>query len=572
MEIADSTRFEADVHDAYFRLISDPDITWLSTATNVATVRADGVVHSIAPGSTTVRAAIADLADSVHLDVLSPAAAVEITGVPDSLIDPTTSQLIGVARNAGGDVLPSRSFYWTSSDTTVATVYPAGETGSVTTKGPGTVTITARSTAVTASASLNILPAVAEVLITGSNGQVPIGSSVQLSATTRDRLGNVLTGRPVRWTAESYYSISVSEEGLALAHAGGPGVVTAHSEQVTADIDLQAVMDAPLRSVGLGFGHACGLTEEDHVYCWGHGTEGRLGEDHLDVRSTPVPVALPRTFASLFVGGMHTCGLDETGAAFCWGANEAGQLGQPLGRPGAVEAVSGGLTFTTLAIGDGFTCGLTAAQRAYCWGSNSQGELGRGTTDEAVHSTPEPIAGNLRFTRIRASSGRACGLTATGEAHCWGWNAGGMLGIGTDDDLVHPVPTQIPGITFTDLALSSVWRSCGISTAGPVYCWGNGQRAPALLDASTGYTKIDAGAEHFCRMDTGGRLSCWGELTFYNLGYRPSQPLTDFALGSHTTCAIPVVGKVTCWGLNDGWQLGEVTESSGPIEVNGQPE
>ena len=105
-----------------------------------------------------------------------------------------------------------------------------------------------------------------------------------------------------------------------------------------------------------------------------------------------------------------------------------------------------------------------------------------------------------------------------------------------------------------------------------MYCWGNGRLQPTLVDASTGYVKIVAGFDHFCRLDASGQMSCF---EYPNHGFNPdftaTVPVADMTAGLYHTCARSYGGKVICWGLNGGWQPGAAVEGYGPVEVAGQP-
>jgi alpha-tubulin suppressor-like RCC1 family protein len=148
-------------------------------------------------------------------------------------------------------------------------------------------------------------------------------------------------------------------------------------------------------------------------------------------------------------GAHHSCGLTTLGLAYCWGYNQYGALGDGL-RTGSTApsstpvAVEGGHVFATVSaevvprwIPDGFsdgfldhTCGVTTTGVAYCWGSNYTGELGNGST--SWNSIPVAVGGGgLTFASVSAGGGHSCGLTTTGAAYCWGDNRGGDLGIGS---------------------------------------------------------------------------------------------------------------------------------------------
>ena len=72
------------------------------------------------------------------------------------------------------------------------------------------------------------------------------------------------------------------------------------------------------------------------------------------------------------------------------------------------------------ALGQGLTCGLTASGDAYCWGFGLGGQLGNGQRQNS--SAPVAVAGGLKFQllRVAPSSLGACGQTADRSTYCWG--------------------------------------------------------------------------------------------------------------------------------------------------------
>jgi alpha-tubulin suppressor-like RCC1 family protein len=103
--------------------------------------------------------------------------------------------------------------------------------------------------------------------------------------------------------------------------------------------------------------------------------------------------------------------------------------------------VVGGLTFATIAAGQNTTCGLTTAGAAYCWGSNTSGERGDGTYGTSI-STPTAVAGGHVFAGLTVGFQLTCGWTTAGAAYCWGNNYFGQSGDGTTAFSI--VPALIP--------------------------------------------------------------------------------------------------------------------------------
>ena len=122
--------------------------------------------------------------------------------------------------------------------------YKAGsDTGKVTliaTGHPGNVSDTA-TVAVT-------LPPVSAVSVSPASASVQPGQTLQLTATTLDSAGNVLTGRTVTWSSSNTAAATVSRTGLVSGVAAGSATITALSEGQSGTA-VVAVTNAPVASV-----------------------------------------------------------------------------------------------------------------------------------------------------------------------------------------------------------------------------------------------------------------------------------------------------------------------------------
>lgn len=85
-------------------------------------------------------------------------------------------------------------------------------------------------------------------------------------------------------------------------------------------------------SISSGYGHSCGVTTSQQVYCWGLNGLGPLGA-HVANGSTPVRAgsteAIEVTASGIGTGsGAHSCAISANRlTAWCWGRNDTGQLG-----------------------------------------------------------------------------------------------------------------------------------------------------------------------------------------------------------------------------------------------------
>src|SRR5690606_6746406 len=85
---------------------------------------------------------------------------------------------------------------------------------------------------------------VATIVLDAPTTELAVGGTVQLSATVRDRDGNLLTDEPVRWSTSNPAVVSVNAAGLATAVAPGSASVTASADGRSASAQL-TVYEAP---------------------------------------------------------------------------------------------------------------------------------------------------------------------------------------------------------------------------------------------------------------------------------------------------------------------------------------
>jgi len=335
-------------------------------------------------------------------------------------------------------------------------------------------------------------------------------------------------------------------------------------------------------TVSAGIRHTCGLTVTGAAYCWGENIVGQLGDGTTTDRLTPVLLSGDVTFASVSASGQFTCGVTAAGAAYCWGANFGGQLGDGTTTSRSTPGlVAGGVTFAVVDAGWSHTCGLTAAGAAYCWGENFLGQLGDGTTTDRL--TPVLLVGGVSFTAVRAGDYHTCGVTAAGAAYCWGNNSDGELGDETTTSRSTP-GLVAGGVSFATVSAAGQDHTCGLTTAGSVYCWGyNGfgelgdgtttsRTSPVLVVGGVTFAAVSArGGVYTCGVTAAGAAYCWGDNGDGKLGDGTTTSRTSPVLVSggvtfaavraneYHTCGVTAAGAAYCWGQNGSGQLGDGT-------------
>jgi len=251
--------------------------------------------------------------------------------------------------------------------------------------------------------------------------------------------------------------------------------------------------------------HACAVTLNGLLKCWGRGADGQLGNGATFNVSLPLDVAgLGVNVSAAAVGKSHTCAVTGTGGVKCWGRNAEGQIGDgtPLNRlvPVDVSGLASGVV--AVAAGDAHSCALLAAGIVRCWGANAQGETGNNGVGTYVYA-PNDVIGLTNVAAISAGGAHTCALTRSGGLKCWGRNSEGQLGDHTTTNRMFPV--DVPGMTSGVLAVSAGrFHTCAVITGGGVVCWGlNGsgrigdgtlaqRNSPQLVlgERSTGYLDL----------------------------------------------------------------------------------
>ena len=233
--------------DANGNALTGRAVTWSTSDATVATVDTNGLVTGIAVGTATITATSEGVNGTSVVTVNSvPVATVDLTPAAATVVEGKTTQLTATPRDAGNNALTGRTVTWTTSNAAAATV---STSGLVTGVAPGTATITATVEGKSATSTITVTQApVNTVEVAPSSASVVEFQTQQLTATTKDADGVVLTGRTVTWTTSNPAVATVSTSGLVTAVAPGTATITATSEGKTGTSTI-TVTAAPVASV-----------------------------------------------------------------------------------------------------------------------------------------------------------------------------------------------------------------------------------------------------------------------------------------------------------------------------------
>ena len=212
----------------------------------------------------------------------------------------------------------------------------------------------------------------------------------------------------------------------------------------------------------------------------------------------------------------------------------------------------------------GATCAVMSSGVIWCWGGNASGRLGDGT--ETDRWRPRRVQGLTNAVDVSVGRNHTCARRSDGTVWCWGRDTDGQLGnASTTSGSLVPVP--VAGITGAVDLETGYGFSCALESGGQLCCWGDNadgelgtgdttsRDTPACR--ATDYVEVELGQTFGCGRDAAGLLDCWGSNTSGQRQRAPSFPVTDFSLGHWHGCAIRSSdGQVYCWGDSREGQVG----------------
>jgi len=284
-------------------------------------------------------------------------------------------------------------------------------------------------------------------------------------------------------------------------------------------------------SIAADGNHNCAIRLNSTLWCWGANEVGQLGIGNQTSQNRPRQVTTPAPggWVSVSAGGDDTCARRTGGTLWCWGNNFEGQLGigshTNQDRPQPVTTPAPG-DWASITAGEFQTCGIRPGGTLWCWGQNDHGQLGIGSDtdqDQPVQVTTPAPGG---WAAVTSGESHTCATRTGGTLWCWGENDWGQLGIGGDTDQNQPAQVTTPapdGWASVSAGGGSV-HTCATRTGGTLWCWGfnawgqlgigseANQDRPVQVTTPEpgGWAAVSAGGGHTCAIRTGRSLWCWG--------------------------------------------------------------
>ena len=242
-------QFSATAYDSDNTMISDKTFAWTSSSTSVATVNSSGLATGVDAGSTTITATVDGVSGTASLTVTEPppvVARVALSPSSVSIEEGGTQQFGATAYDSDNTMISGKTFTWTSSSTSVATVNASGLATGV---DAGSTTITATVDGVSGTATLTVTespPVVARVALSPSSVSIEEGGTQQFGATAYDSDNTMISGKTFVWTSSSTSVATVNSSGLATGVDAGSTTITATVDGVSGTATLTVTESPPV--------------------------------------------------------------------------------------------------------------------------------------------------------------------------------------------------------------------------------------------------------------------------------------------------------------------------------------
>ena len=297
-----------------------------------------------------------------------------------------------------------------------------------------------------------------------------------------------------------------------------------------------------------GAQHVLAIKTDGTLYAWGLGSNGEVGDNALQARSTPRQIS---SGAGIGINGWkyvdagfaNSAAIRRDGTLWTWGLNSYGQLGtNNIVRASLpVQEATLSTNWKQVACGTFHMAAIKTDGTLWTWGRNDQGQIGDNTNDGGVagvnsRSTPRQISaganGITGWKQVTAGFVNTAALREDGSLWVWGNGFYGNIGDGTR--LTRSTPRQISAgatrVTGWKQVTCSSFNTAAIANDRTLWVWGqnnygqigdntnsggvdgvNSRSTPRQeFTASTNWKYVASKRYHIGAIKTNGTLWSWG--------------------------------------------------------------
>ena len=276
--------------------------------------------------------------------------------------------------------------------------------------------------------------------------------------------------------------------------------------------------------VSVGYAHTAAVRTNGTIWAWGYNGSGRLGDNTAVSKASPVSVVGGFTdWCQVSTGQSHTTAIRTNGTIWSWGSGLTGRLGDNtiVNKSSPVSVVGGFTDWCQVSAGSFHTAAVRTNGTIWAWGYNGSGQLGDNTIVDK--SSPVSVVGGFTdWCQVSAGYRHSIAVRTNGTIWAWGYNGTGQLGDNTAVSRSSPV-SVVGGFTDWCQVSAGYRHSIAVRTNGTIWAWGlnnAGQLGDntivsrsspvSVVGGFTDWCQVSAGYRHSIAVRTNGTLWAWG--------------------------------------------------------------
>jgi alpha-tubulin suppressor-like RCC1 family protein len=260
-----------------------------------------------------------------------------------------------------------------------------------------------------------------------------------------------------------------------------------------------------------GFSHSLAVRSNGILWAWGSNANGRLGDNTITSRSSPVSVVGGFSdWCEASAGGGHSLAVRTNGTLWAWGCNNYAQLGDNTitSRSSPVSVVGGFSDWCEASAGSSHSLAVRTNGTLWAWGSNNRGQIGDNTITN--RSSPVSVVGGFTdWCQASAGESHSLAVRSNGTLWAWGCNTTGQLGDNSITSRRSPV-SVVGGFSDWCQASAGGFHSLAVRTNGTAWAWGfntSGQLGDNTVTSRRSPVSVVGGFSDWCQASAGGSHS-----------------------------------------------------------------
>lgn len=279
----------------------------------------------------------------------------------------------------------------------------------------------------------------------GMNGYGSLGENVsKIANQEKTRYGiSELPSRIVKMSLGDSFTCALLEDGKVYCWGSNRYGQLGNSQNLgTGEMNgVPTVVDLADKAVDIeaSFSNVCATTESGSLYCWGDNYYGHLAtfdDSSYHKPHLPTKINLESEVEKVSMGYYHACAMTTDNKVYCWGGNKYKQIAdvskENIFDPQEIDFEG---KPASVAVGGGETCvELANKKELYCLGNNGFTANQKFDTTERMRSKSD----NSIFSDLRHGGSDLCGVTERKTLECWekelkskGWKLDGSVKIMT---------------------------------------------------------------------------------------------------------------------------------------------